>query len=176
MNKIHHRKNIRLKGYNYSKPDSYFVTICTKDRKCLFGENVDEELFLNQMGKIVEKYWLEIPMHFPNVVYDEFVIMPNHIHGIIVITNDDNPVGSILELTLQELYDRKQRRLMTLPKIVGRFKMNSAKQINIIRNLPRKPVWQRNYYEHIFRDEASLNRIRNYIRDNPKNWKEDNHR
>ncbi len=112
--------------------------------------------------------------------------MPNHIHGIIVITNDDNPVGSITvgsipvesihELTLQELHGRKQCRLMTLPKIIGRFKMNSAKLINIIRNLPGKPVWQRNYYEHIIRDEISLRHIRNYIRNNPNNWKEDSYR
>jgi len=196
------RHSIRLKDYDYSKPGAYFITICTKDRKCLFGEIKDNQMFLNEFGEIAKDVWLEIPNHFPNVELDEFVIMPNHIHGIIIIQNAD--VGAIHELPLQlpndelplqlpndelpqqmsndelpqqmlndELsrQDNKiQRRKMIVPKIVGFFKMNTAKKINQILNTIGQPLWQRNYYEHIIRKEKSLQRIRQYIINNPAKW------
>ncbi|MCX7984388.1 MAG: hypothetical protein N3A63_05755, partial [Bacteroidetes bacterium] len=105
----------------------------------------------------------------PNVTLDEFVIMPNHIHGVIII-NENDIVGAIHELPLQDI---KQRRLMTLPKIIGRFKMNVGKHINQLRNTPGIPVWQRNYYEHIIRNEKELNTIREYIINNPLQWEID---
>ena len=103
---------------------------------------------------------------------DEFVIMPNHVHGIISIVSDSE-VGAIHELPLQQYNNWKERRRMVLPKIIGRFKMNSAKHINQIRNTLGIPVWQRNYYEHVIRDEEELNRIREYILTNPSQWEKD---
>ncbi len=167
-NSQHHRRSIRLKGYDYSQSGAYFITICTYNRECLFGKIVDDKMILNQYGEIANQCWLEIPNHFPNVELDEYIIMPNHIHEIIVI-NEQN-VGAIHELPLQNQY---QRRKMLIPKIIGRFKMNSAKQINQLRHTPNIPVWQRNYYEHIIRNENELNKIREYIINNPLHWELD---
>jgi REP element-mobilizing transposase RayT len=164
----HHRRSIRLQGYDYSQNGAYFVTLCTQNRECLFGEIVNEEMILNEYGKIVEQCWNDLPNHYDNIIFDEYVIMPNHFHGIIFI------VGAIHELPLHEL-PVQQRRKMLLPKIIGRFKMNSAKQINQIRNTSGIPVWQRNYYEHIIRNEKSLENIRNYIINNPSKWYYDNY-
>ena len=191
----HHRKNIRLKNYNYSQQGYYFVTICIKDHKCLLGKIIDNKMILNQFGIIVEKFWLEIPNRFENVKLLEYVIMPNHIHGIIHITKNF-PVGAIHESPLQQIHELplqlihesspqqiheltiqqqkiKQRRNMILPKIIGRFKMQSAKHINLLRKTPGVPVWQRNYFEHIIRNEKSYFKIAEYILNNPLNWKKD---
>jgi REP element-mobilizing transposase RayT len=168
-NNKYNRRSIRLKNYDYSSPGAYFITIVTNNRQYLFGEIVNNEMILNEYGEIANKYWYEIPKHYTNTQLDEYVIMPNHIHGIIFI------VGAIHELPLQqnEFPQLIQRRKMLLPKIIGRFKMNAAKQINQIRQTPGIPVWQRNYYEHIIRDTDDLSRIRHYISDNPKNWNND---
>jgi putative transposase len=170
----HHRRSTRLKVYDYSQTGAYFVTICTKDRECLFGDIVDGEMRLNEYGTIVANRWDAIPNYIANVERDEFVVMPNHIHGIIVIRSDC--VGAIHELPLRDETPnetRKYRRQMLLPKIIGRFKMNTAKIINQIRNRPGYPIWQRNYYEHVIRNDDDLNRIRQYIIENPMKWYED---
>jgi len=166
----HHRRSIRLKEYDYSQPGAYFITIVTQDRMCLFGEVVDGKMRLNAFGEIVAQTWYELPNHTPNVALDACIVMPNHMHGIIVIT--DAHVGAIHELPLHELPLHARRRML-LPKIIGRFKMVSAKGINKIRNTPGVPVWQRNYYEHIIRNVDALNRIRQYITDNPMRWASD---
>ncbi|MCX7725624.1 MAG: hypothetical protein N2053_02115, partial [Chitinispirillaceae bacterium] len=163
------RKTIRLNDYDYSRAGYYFITICTHNRECLFGEIQNVEMKLNDFGTITKKCWQDIPLHYPNVTLDEFIIMPNHIHGVIII-NENDIVGAIHELPLQDI---KQRRLMTLPKIIGHFKMNVGKHINQLRNTPGIPVWQRNYYEHIIRNEKSLFLIRKYIRENPIIWGND---
>jgi REP element-mobilizing transposase RayT len=184
---IHHRRSIRLQEYDYSQNGAYFVTLCTQNRECLFGKIVNGEMILNEQGKIVEQCWNDLSNHYNNIVLDAYVIMPNHFHGIIFITdtvdNVDNVgaihVGAIHELPLywaihesplQQQQRMQQRRKMLLPKIIGRFKMNSAKQINQIRNTSGVPVWQRNYYEQIIRNEKSLEIIRNYIINNPLEW------
>lgn len=180
---IHHRRSIRLQGYDYSQNGAYYVTLCTQNRECLFGEIVKGEMILNEYGKIVEQCWNNLSNHYDNIELDAYVIMPNHFHGIILITdtvdnvdNVDNVgaihVGAIHELPLRKspIQSPQQRRKMLLPKIVGRFKMNSAKQINQMRNTPGISVWQRNYYEHIIRNDKSLENIRNYIINNPSEW------
>ncbi|MFC1564128.1 transposase [candidate division KSB1 bacterium] len=137
---------------------------------------------MNEISEIPQKYWLEIPHHYQNVVLDEFIIMPNHVHGIIVITDSGTDyVGAIHELPLhhelslqQDHHEfMKQRRQMKLPKIIGRFKMITSKHINRIRQTPGIPVWQRNYYERIIRNEEELHEIREYIVNNPVNWEND---
>ncbi|MFI5253472.1 MAG: transposase [Bacteroidota bacterium] len=136
---------------------------------------------LNESGRGIKQHWMELPRHSPVAGLDEFIVMPNHIHGIVLIFNDDGmnhgkpnvAVGAIHELPLPKPTFPMQRRQMLLAKIVGRFKMLTAKQINLIRDTPGHRVWQRNYYEHIIRGEKDLNAIRKYIVNNPLQWEED---
>jgi REP element-mobilizing transposase RayT len=156
------------------------VTICTHDRVCLFGEVVDGEMRLNDLGEIVRECWLAIPDHFPNTALDAFVIMPNHVHGIIWIVNavTDDIVGATHASPLQPQHPVSPLRLVLPPgpkrqsigAIVGSFKSAASKRINEHRGTPGIPVWQRNYYEHIIRTEDSLARIREYIAGNPLRW------
>jgi putative transposase len=142
----HHRRSIRLKGYDYSQAGAYFVTICTKNRECFFGDIEQGQMILNEAGNVVKIWWSEMKNKFRNVELDEFIIMPNHFHGIVFIETDF--VRAIHELPLhgESRHEyQKQRRKMLLPKFIGWFKMNSAKQINQFRNTPGIPVWQRNY-------------------------------
>jgi putative transposase len=160
----HRRKAIRLPGYDYSQAGEYFVTMCVKDREHLFGRVDADRMVLNEFGEIVDWCWKDLPNHYPCVQTDAFVIMPNHVHGIIVITNPD-PVREGLEPSPTKRYP--------LSEIVRSFKTFSAKRINELRGTTGLPVWQRNYFEHIIRDERSLKRIRNYIVSNPERWVED---
>jgi REP element-mobilizing transposase RayT len=162
----HHRRSVRLPGYDYSNPGAYFVTLCLHGRECLLGDVVDGQMVLSEMGRIAQQMWDRLPSRFPGIETDAFVIMPNHVHGIIVIT----AVGAIHESPLRRDESPQQRRKMLLPKIVGYFKMNTAKRANAIRSMPGSPFWQRNYYEHVVRDERELNTIRQYIYNNPKKW------
>ncbi|MEW6571733.1 MAG: transposase [Nitrospirota bacterium] len=177
---IRHRRSIRLKGYDYSEAGAYFVTICTKDRECLFGDVVNGEMRLNEAGKMVQKWWYEIATKFRNIELDGSVIMPNHLHGIIVISVD-NCRGEVSSPVLKtdETKTRKEGgvppplRKRTLGQIVAYFKYQTTKQINQNRNTPRVPVWQRNYYDRIIRNETELNKMREYILNNPLNWETD---
>jgi len=160
----HRRKAIRLQGYDYSQPGEYFVTICSKDREHLFGKIEEGKMQLNEFGEIVSSCWKDLPNHYTCALTDEFVIMPNHVHGIIVIT-EPNPVG--------EGSEPSPTRRHPLSEIVRSFKTFSARRINECRGTPGLSVWQRNYFEHIIRDERSLERIRQYIVSNPERWLED---
>ncbi len=166
----HHRRSIRLKGYDYTHVGAYFVTLCTQNHECLFGEVVDGEMQLNAYGRIVQACWDEIPIHFPNVELDAFVIMPNHIHGIIVLAERPNIVGARHAVPLRNVERFGDPIQGSMPTIIRSFKSAATKRINEMRSAPGTPVWQRNYYEHIIRDEETLNLIRQYIVDNPLNW------
>jgi REP element-mobilizing transposase RayT len=161
---IHHRRSIRLQNYDYSQQGAYFVTICTLQRECLFGEIIEREIQLNDYGKIVLKWWNKLNQHFPKVETDAFVIMPNHIHGIVVIEKSKGRT---------EVTETENVRNAHLGQIIAYFKYQSTKQINGIRGLPGVRIWQRNYYEHIIRNEDVLNRAREYIIDNPASWDKD---
>ncbi|NES25190.1 MAG: transposase [Symploca sp. SIO3E6] len=165
--KYRYRRSIRLQGYDYSKPGAYFITICTNNRECLFGEIDNQQMEINELGEIVIDFWLYLPTRYPNLELDAFVIMPNHVHGILVITE------AIEQLPQRELSQQKQRRKMLLPKVVGYFKMNSAKAVNQRRLSSGRSLWQPNYYERIIRNEAELDRIRRYIINNPAKWDQD---
>jgi REP-associated tyrosine transposase len=144
--------------------------MCTHDRKCLFGRVVNGEMRLNDIGRIVREEWNNIPTVRPEIEVDEYVVMPNHLHGIVIINDSTEPhVGAIHESPLRR---RRidERRQMTLSKIIGRFKMNSAKGINLLRGTTGLPVWQRGFYDHIIRNEADLDRIRRYVGSNPLQW------
>jgi putative transposase len=159
--KRHHRHSIRLKGYDYSRAGKYFVTMCTQDRACLFGEVVNGHMQLNDAGRVVEQCWVEIPHHFPHGELDAFVVMPNHVHGIIVITD---AVGAQDFAPLPTAGPPSR----TLGSIIRGFKIGVTKWARM--NIVIPVVWQRNYYEHIIRDESTLHRIQEYIVNNPLQW------
>jgi len=166
---IHHRRSIRLKNYDYSQVGAYFVTICVQGRECLLGEIVDVAINLSQYGVIVEQIWSHITQHFPSVSLDAAVVMPNHFHGIIVLCDVDVPSD------LSSLNTGSQSKLTnpTLGQVVAYFKYQSTKQINALLDMAGVKFWQRNYYEHIIRSEASLSRLRSYIAQNPEKWQID---
>ena len=183
----HHRRSIRLKGYDYSQNGAYHVTVVTQGRECLFGEIVDGKMRLNEHGEIVQKWWNELPIHFPTVELGAFVIMPNHTHGIIfiitkrrgeVISPHDHPNNNFQDAYVDETSnldgETPPLRKWTLGQIVAYFKYQSTKEMNQIET--EKAItkfWQRNYYEHIIRDEKDLQNKTGYINANPSLWDED---
>jgi len=164
----HHRRSIRLRGYDYSNAGVYFVTLCVRDRTCLFGEVLDGAMRLNDMGRKVEGLWKELPSRFPRVAIDEFVVMPNHFHGIIVLENDSRDPTYVEDSVGAQFIAPKQSTLGTL---VRAFKASSTRAIRIGFN--PEFAWQRNYYEHIIRNENELKQKTDYILDNPSRWDDD---
>jgi len=157
----HHRRSIRLKGYEYTQAGAYFVTICVQGRECVLGEVVGGQMQLNDWGCVAEECWMWLADQYPYVTLDASVIMPNHLHGIIVV--DDGRGGSRTAPTTRK----------PLGRLVGAFKTVSTKRINEMRGTPGAVFWQRNYWEHIIRNDADLARIREYIQNNPARWMED---
>lgn len=155
--------------YDYTQAGAYFVTICTHNKKCIFGNMVNGEMRLSNYGKIVKDEWLKTGVIRSNVELDVFVIMPNHIHGIIMLTNDGR--GTLQRAPTTEQFGKPVSN--SIPTIIRLFKSTTTKQINKIRNTPQIPIWQRNYYEHIVRNEDKLNLIREYITNNPLQWQFD---
>jgi REP element-mobilizing transposase RayT len=169
----HHRRSIRLKDYDYSQAGAYYVTINVQNRECLFGEIVDYEMILNDAGKMIEAQWLALLERFPNIELDVYQVMPNHAHGIIVIVEPEFGVESRAGTS-----PALRWATSTLGEIVGAFKsITTHEYVQGVDNKNwrqfYKRLWQRNYYEHVVRDEADLNRIRDYIQSNPANWDED---
>jgi REP element-mobilizing transposase RayT len=209
---IHHRHSIRLKGYDYSQAGLYFITICTKDRECLFGEIVDGKMILNDSGKIADECWLEIPKHFPNTVLHEHIVMPNHVHGIIELIKIGSP-----NVGVQNFQPQRNEFQKIIPHSIGSivrgfktgvtkwFRNNSvgvqnfeplqspneslssngvqniepqrppneSLSLNGVQNIEPQQIWQRNYYEHIIKNEQSFQHIADYIIKNPENWNKD---
>jgi len=158
-----------LRDYDYSQVGAYFVTICTDRRVILFGDVAERGMAPNDAGRAVEHCWLEIPNHFPNVKLDAFVVMPNHVHGIIFIVDSTVGAKNISPLHHNSLPSQQSAVPRgTIGSIVRGFKIGVTKWFR--ENIPNAVVWQRNYYEHVIRSEASLNRIRQYILDNPAQW------
>jgi len=169
---FHHRRSIRLRNYDYSRAGAYFVTVCAWKKECLFGEIKNGEMLLNKYGGIVMNCWDDLPNHYNHAQLDEFVIMPNHVHGIIVLN-----VGAGLKPALFDAQRAGFKPAPTkqhgLPEIVRAFKAFSSRRINDIRDTCGISIWQRNYYERIIRGEKDLHSIREYIRYNPLKWEED---
>lgn len=154
-----YRRSLRLKGFDYSQAGAYFITLVTQDRVCLWGEVSEEGLQLNPPGKMITHWWLELVYKFPTIQLDEFVLMPNHLHGIIWLT--DQPDS-----------------LPNLSQIIQWFKtMTTNEYIRGVRQLSwpafNRRVWQQDYYDHIIRGDKDLDNIRLYIQDNPRRWAED---
>ncbi len=159
------RSPLRLKEYDYSRAGAYFVTVCTKHRKMLLGDVVEDGIRLNPLGVVVKECWEDLPRHYHFLELDAFIVMPNHVHGILVITGNPN-VGAGLKPA-----PTSKRR--ALPEIVRALKTFSARRINQILGTPGIPVWQRNYYEHVIRNEIDLEETREYIQNNLIKWLED---
>ena len=159
----HHRRSIRLPGYNYTQVGAYFVTICTHGRECLFGEIVGAKMRLNDAGRMVQSVWEGLPRHYAGMDIDEFVVMPNHVHGILTLLDGGGIVGAGFK-------PAPTVKRYGLPEIVRGFKTFSSRQINQLHATTGTSLWQRNCYEHIVRDDDESNRIRRYIEDNPLMW------
>lgn len=166
----HHRRSIRLQGYDYTQPGKYFITICTQGHVCLFGDVVNGEMRLNGCGRIARDEWLKTADLRQRVQLDAFIVMPNHIHGIIVLT-DDGRRETLFRTPTTEQFGKPTSD--SIPTIVRLFKSSVTTRINKLLGTPGTSVWQRNYYEHIVRDDGSLNRIRQYIENNPARWSTD---
>lgn len=186
----HHRRSIRLKGYDYTQAGAYFVTLCIRNRDCLLGEIIQGIMHLSPFGRIVEKEWYRTATVRRNVELDAFVIMPNHIHGIIILTDTNrNPLRATrryLPVCSPDFIERvvptagiMDKPLLkgplsgSLGAMVGQFKSLSAKRINRLRQTPGVPVWQRDFYDHIIHRSASLHAIQRYIVENPLHWRDD---
>ena len=176
-----HRKSIRLKDYDYTYEGAYFVTVCVHGRRCVLGHVKNGEMVLNDAGKMVADYWMELPKRFSNVEMDEYMVMPNHLHGIIVIAGSDRcvSVGAPLVGALNNPAKRAGTRpAPTLGEMIGAFKSLTTNEY--IRNVKtkkwpafRRHFWQRNFYEHVIRNEFDLNQVREYILNNPAGWETD---
>jgi REP element-mobilizing transposase RayT len=184
---MHHRRSIRLSGYDYATAGAYFVTVCTFGREMLFEDD--------RLRTVTKKAWYRLPRRFPHMRLDEFVVMANHVHGILWITADgvgarlrtvvgrrmssglttiSPELASTLDASpLRAAYAFRAPLSGSLGAIVGSFKSDAARRINRLRGTPGAALWQRNYYERIIRDEAELNAVRQYIRDNPSKWADD---
>ena len=204
----HHRRSIRIPGFDYAQPGAYYITICAQNRVYLFGDVVNNKMRLNDAGLMVKRWWNTLCKKFPMIHLDEYVVMPNHFHGIIhvcdvvdagidiseradtrvcpyvhhhpPIRNDvgaDQCVRPITDQCVRPITDQCVRP-MPISAMVQWFKtMTTNEYIRDVKQKNWSPfskkLWQRNYYEHVIRDEESLNRVRQYIMDNPRNWTTD---
>src|ERR1700704_2199933 len=147
------RRSLRLPGYDYSQAGAYFITACTQNRIVLVGEVIDGDVRLNEMGTIVQQTWDDLPTHYHGIDLDAFIVMPNHVHGTIILADES-------------------ARRHAIPEIVRGFKTFSARRVNE-RAGKSGVLWQRGYYEHVIRNEKALARIRHYIANNPAQWADD---
>jgi putative transposase len=182
VTKLHHRRSIRLAGYDYSAEGGYYITIVTQARACIFGEVVDGVMRLNSFGKIVYEEWYRTAKLRPSIelLEDEFVVMPNHIHGIIWINDDIGRSANTINSTMYNhptvgaySHTPLQSPSHTIGAIIRGFKAAVTTRINTIRDLKGTSVWQRNYYEHIINSEKDYENIVNYIDLNPLQWESD---
>jgi REP element-mobilizing transposase RayT len=204
----HHRRSIRLKEYDYAQHGAYFITLCTHQRQCTFGQVVEGEMQLNAIGLWIQACWQKLPLHFPSLTLDTWVIMPNHLHGILCLDPNPNhprrgdafgnmsmrsPQDSISNASpstdLRSPQDSISNASPSQPHgttassigaVIQNFKSISTRKTNKLKNTPRQPLWQRNYYEHIIRNDDALKSIQHYICNNPLTWEIDqlhpNHR
>lgn len=178
---IHHRRSIRLEGYDYSQAGAYFITIVSQARDCLFGEILSGDMQCNAAGESLTSWWQCLPGKFPSTTADTFVVMPNHLHGIITITAKDGLVGADLRVRPDQddvrFYPRLRPNAL-IPQIMQWYKtMTTNAYIHGVKEWGWPPfrgrLWQRNYYEHVIRDVQDHQRIYDYIEANPGRWTED---
>lgn len=188
---IHKRRSVRLKGYDYSQAGLYFITICVKDRQCLFGKIENGEMMLNDLGLLADKYWMEIPKHYPQVELHEHIVMPNHLHGIIEImtmvdapnvgtrhgvslpNTTDNTAGTSHGMSLQSPHERKFSQPISgsISTIINQYKSSVKRWCN--KNAHEYFQWQSRFHDHIIRSADDYQKISNYIVNNPAKWQDD---
>jgi putative transposase len=170
---LHHRKSHRLRGHDYTEPGQYFVTLCTHDMTCLFGDIIHGQMEPNLLGQIVMAQWLALPSHFPNLNLDAWQLMPNHLHGILILTSTP---PSMLQTNNRlargyQTYDSPQGTASgSLGAIIQSLKKTTTRKIRRLTNDPDIQVWHRDYHDHIIRDHDDLLRVRHYIAQNPVRW------
>ena len=172
--KRHNRRSTRLENYDYSSGDAYYVTVCANNRESMFGDVRNGVMILNDIGKMVDRNWDQLPQRFPNIGLGEFITMPNHLHGIIIVgaplvgaQNDivgaqNERAGILLGASIR----RRAFKSLTTNEYIRNVKDNNWPPFN-------KHIWQRNYYEHVIRNGIELNKIREYIVNNPTHWEDD---
>jgi REP element-mobilizing transposase RayT len=178
---VHHRRSIRLSGFDYSQPGGYFITIVTYQRECLFGKIENEEMVLSNFGRVAKQQWEKLSFRFHNIELSSFVVMPNHVHGIIMIHDNGRGIarGFFVKVyqvpryapTVQQQFGKLIPG--SIPTIVRSYKSAVSYRINLMRNTAHIPVWQRNYYEHIVRNQTDLENIDRYVQFNPIQWFKD---
>jgi len=166
-----HRRSVRLPGYDYARPGAYFITIVTHRRFELFGRIVDGEMQVFGAGKLAQACWGQIPEHFKHAGLGSFVVMPNHIHGILVLDGDMTaPRRGTIYRAPTRAFGKPGKA--TIPTIVATYKAAVTRQIHLQTGHTDK-IWQRNYYEHVIRNEAEWQRLHAYIEGNPRMWGDD---
>ena len=183
---IHHRRSIRLSEYNYSQEGAYFITIVTHKRECIFGVIDDHTMHPNTADKIATECWLEIPIHFPYVLADSFIVMPNHIHGILALTSSLSKISQNAEAsshggTVPAQQTKSHSTIETfgkpisgsIPTIIRSFKSAVTRKINIFKRTPGPVIWQSNYFERVIRNYEEWEKIREYVNMNPISWADD---
>jgi REP element-mobilizing transposase RayT len=183
--KKHHRRSIPLPGHDYTQIAAYFTTICTYKKQCWFGDVINGEMQHNQLGIIVHTFWQALPRRFSHIQLDAFVVMPNHVHGILIITDARarQPQSFPSSDNFTDAVPLQNRNISTaeqfgkpvsgsIPTVIRSFKSAVTKRINLMRKTPYPPVWQRDYYESIIREDG-LDNVRQYIINNPFKWAED---
>jgi putative transposase len=141
------RKSPRLRRYDYATAGAYFVTVCARARACVFGESLDDDIRLNRTGQLVKRCWIDLPIHFPGLALDAFIIMPNHLHGIVWLS--------------------RAGHAPPLPVVIGSFKSVASRTAG-------RALWQRSFYDRVIRDEDELRALRKYVVENPLRWALDN--
>jgi putative transposase len=181
--KKHHHRSIRLRGHDYSGGGAYFITICAQDKKCLFGRVAEGEMILNEAGRTIQRVWELLPKRFPTIVLDVFQLMPNHLHGILVIPGAGLEPALALATGAPIIQPGPKAagtasqgtasRTPTMGGVVGAFKSIATIEVNRFQSCVGRRLLQENFYEHIIRSVDSLEKIRSYIRQNPMRWFED---
>jgi REP element-mobilizing transposase RayT len=157
----HGRKDMRLRGYDYSQAGAYFVTLCLERRQCLLGSVVDAEMRLSALGQMIEQVWADLPHHYAHVELDQFILLPNHLHGIVFLTGDST--------------GGRPRRAVDLPKLITGFKIFTTREhrkgsvIGRWQGIEGK-LWQKSYFDRVIRNDRELKALREYIANNPLRW------
>jgi REP element-mobilizing transposase RayT len=168
----HHRRSQRLPGWNYATGGLYFLTICTQHRECLFGEIVDGQMVMSAFGQIVAAEWERSQQIRQEIEFDAWVLMPNHLHAIVCITELPDS-AELLTADPNENCDRPMMRPKSISSLIAGFKAITTARINTMRQSPGVKVWQRNYYDSVIRNERGRDRLRDYIENNPRQWEID---
>jgi putative transposase len=171
---IHHRRSVRIPGYDYSAEGMYFITICVDGRRCLFGDVVEDVLELNDVGRVIDATWRWLAEQYDHVELGPYIVMPNHVHGIILLTSGEGVSRNAPTISsVSETIRSPEKPRKPIGQLVGAFKTVSTKKINVLCGTPGAVLWQRNYWEHVVRNEKSFEEIARYIDNNPRTWYED---